>query len=256
MDLYTRCPVCDTTFRVTTQQLQASSGQVRCGECHGVFDAFATLTAREPQPAPEPSPQLPPESTGPAPAAAEPPSSRPSPPDPAASLYEWEFRMPPSPRHTLAWACAALVLLLLLAVQGALAFRAEVTAAFPQAANWYAHACRSLGCTFPPAKFLNYLHIEASDLNVVDPARPEEIEVSLAVRNRAPIDMRYPAFELTLTDSAEQAIARRVFLPPEYFGKSMPSAALLRAGGDMSVRMYLDTGKLRAAGYRIYLFYP
>src|SRR5258708_20684954 len=56
MDLYTRCPNCDTTFRVTTQQLQASGGQVRCGNCQKIFDAFATLTAREPQLAsPEPS---------------------------------------------------------------------------------------------------------------------------------------------------------------------------------------------------------
>jgi len=51
MNLYTRCLHCGTTFRVTTQQLQASSGQVRCGQCKQVFDAFATLTAQEPQPA-------------------------------------------------------------------------------------------------------------------------------------------------------------------------------------------------------------
>jgi hypothetical protein len=58
----------------------------------------------------------------------------------------------------------------------------------------------------------NYLHIEASDLKL-DPSHPNEIHLLLSVRNRAPIDLAYPAFELTLTDSREQAIARRVFLP-------------------------------------------
>ena len=53
MDLFTRCPQCDTAFRVTTQQLQASGGQVRCGHCEAIFDAFATLTAQEPQRAPQ-----------------------------------------------------------------------------------------------------------------------------------------------------------------------------------------------------------
>ncbi len=49
MDLYTRCGNCDTTFRVTTRQLQASGGRVRCGHCQQIFDAFATLTAQEPE---------------------------------------------------------------------------------------------------------------------------------------------------------------------------------------------------------------
>ena len=48
MSMYTRCPHCDTYFRVSREQLQASSGQVRCGRCERVFDAFATLTSQLP----------------------------------------------------------------------------------------------------------------------------------------------------------------------------------------------------------------
>ena len=48
MSMFTRCPHCDTVFRVTPQQLQVSSGQVRCGRCQEVFDAFSTLTSRLP----------------------------------------------------------------------------------------------------------------------------------------------------------------------------------------------------------------
>ena len=46
--MYTRCTHCDTVFRVTPQQLQASSGKVRCGRCHEVFDAFSSLSAQLP----------------------------------------------------------------------------------------------------------------------------------------------------------------------------------------------------------------
>jgi predicted Zn finger-like uncharacterized protein len=41
--LLTRCPECDTTFRVTDETLRKASGQVRCGRCASVFNAYAEL---------------------------------------------------------------------------------------------------------------------------------------------------------------------------------------------------------------------
>jgi hypothetical protein len=101
----------------------------------------------------------------------------------------------------------------------------------------------------------SFLHIEASDLKAPDPARPNEIELLVSVRNRAPMEQDYPAFELTLTNSQEQTIARRVFLPAEYL-RWMDAADGLKAGAELPIRLFLDTGELRAAGYRLYLFYP
>jgi predicted Zn finger-like uncharacterized protein len=45
--LFTRCPDCDTTFRVTDEALQKAHGQVRCGRCASVFNAYSEL--RDPQ---------------------------------------------------------------------------------------------------------------------------------------------------------------------------------------------------------------
>ena len=39
----TCCPGCQTTFRVTSEQLKARSGKVRCGECRKVFNALDSL---------------------------------------------------------------------------------------------------------------------------------------------------------------------------------------------------------------------
>lgn len=39
----TRCPACSTVFRVTSDQLRAKAGKVRCGYCQTVFNAFDGL---------------------------------------------------------------------------------------------------------------------------------------------------------------------------------------------------------------------
>ena len=48
--MITRCPACQTAFRVTETQLAARDGQVRCGTCARVFDARAHLFVETPAP--------------------------------------------------------------------------------------------------------------------------------------------------------------------------------------------------------------
>lgn len=43
MSQITRCPACKTQFKVATDQLRASEGWVRCGNCDEIFDAAAHL---------------------------------------------------------------------------------------------------------------------------------------------------------------------------------------------------------------------
>jgi len=64
MSLVTRCPACDTTFKVVRDQLRISDGWVRCGRCSQVFDATVDLqeapqvpampAVAAPEPAPDP----------------------------------------------------------------------------------------------------------------------------------------------------------------------------------------------------------
>ena len=267
MDLFTRCASCETTYRVTTQQLQASGGQVRCGQCQKIFDAFATLTAQEPQPAPRdtdiastPSDETAENKEDLRPAFSAAPVSQTGKPalkrsDPAAALYEWEFKMPEAPRRTALWTVLVLVMVTGLAAQAAYVFRTEMLVLLPHMRNYYALICGSIGCAIDLPKVSTYLHIEASDLKAVDPSHPNEIQLLLSVRNRSPVDLAYPAFELTLTNQMEQAIARRVFLPAEYLSPTMQTSGL-KAGTELPLELYLDTGVVRAAGYRLYLFYP
>lgn len=77
--LFTRCPDCDTTFRITDEALKKANGQVRCGRCASVFNAYAELhdpTAKsfEAQGAGESARKPPPATAAVAPTAATPPT--------------------------------------------------------------------------------------------------------------------------------------------------------------------------------------
>lgn len=264
MNLFTRCPACRTVFRVTTRELQASSGRVRCGNCQEVFDAFASLSAQEPA-----AEQVAPARDAPAGMAARPAvsppsaparvSERPAPaprPDPAASLYEWEFRAPPQRRHSALWASAALLLACAAIVQAAIAFRDELLDAVPATLMAYERACEWIGCELPLPRLAERLHVESSDLRVVNNALPNQIELIVLLRNRARLAVEYPAFELALTDGSSRVLGRRVFLPQEYLPADAAIGAGLPANAEVPIRLYLDTGSILASGYRVYFFYP
>lgn len=331
MDLFTRCSHCDTVFRVTTRHLQASGGQVRCGRCEAVFDAFASLTAKPPGEGPElqgneeqPASLRPasgdhaeayePASDSATPALPEmastesgpekteleqtwPPekgddetglvetlptetapggadeilseSQRETDPesdsalaetadsDVAANLYEWEFK--PAPRllaRTRLWLGLSVLLALGAFVQAGFVFRTEVLVNVPQARPVYEQVCRWMSCEIGLPRLADQLNIDASDLQIVDPGKPNLVKLTALVRNRARVPVEYPAFELTLTNAREQVVARRVFMPAEYLAGEVQRDTGLPGRQELSVNLYLDTGSLRAAGYRIYLFYP
>src|SRR5690606_27760752 len=46
----TRCPDCNTTFRITPEALGKAAGQVRCGRCACVFDAYTALMEHDTAP--------------------------------------------------------------------------------------------------------------------------------------------------------------------------------------------------------------
>ena len=71
MALATKCPHCNTIFRVAADQLKLRGGIVRCGACHEVFDGNAALV----EPAAKPTPVIPDVAAD---AAAAPPAAEPA----------------------------------------------------------------------------------------------------------------------------------------------------------------------------------
>ena len=53
--MFTTCSHCHTRFKVTAKQLKVADGQVRCGKCDQVFDAYVALESSRAKPAPVPT---------------------------------------------------------------------------------------------------------------------------------------------------------------------------------------------------------
>ncbi len=292
MTMFTRCTHCEAIFRVTLEQLQTSSGQVRCGVCENVFDAFVALSADDPRtdaeaaateevdfpPAPMEVELLeadggPPQaldldlSSGdempladePAFAQEAPRATRPAVPEPDEEdrypSFE-PFAVPqPVPTSSPAWAVLAVVLAVALVLQGAYFFRAEIAASWPETRSALETACVSLGCDVPLPRLADRLTIEASDLQALDPTRPNRVVLSATIRNRASLTQAWPMLELTLTNARDQVAARKVFAPEEYLEGGGPGRGIA-ANAEAGIRLRLDTADIVAAGYRIYLFHP
>jgi predicted Zn finger-like uncharacterized protein len=255
VNLTTRCPDCGTAFRVQPAQLSARGGKVRCGKCTRVFDGVAALVA-EGQPGTqaetEPSPQL---------ALFE--ASRKGPIGgtgeaanedvPGADFLE---EAPPPPRR-LAWTFGVALALAVLAAQAVHYFRTEIAVLVPETRPYLAAACATLKCNLKLPRRPKLMAIESSDLQA-DGRRENVIVLNAVLRNQAQFAQEYPALELTLTDERDEAVARRVLLPADYLaGQTADQLAQgIGAGADAALRIYFDTGGLRAVGYRMYLFFP
>jgi len=171
-----------------------------------------------------------------------------------------DFLTDEAPRagYTFLWGFLALLALLALFGQGTYHYRTEVAAQLPQTRPWLSAACEMLGCELRLAHRPELMSIESSDLQA-DPKRDNVIVLSAVIRNRARVAQEHPALELTLTDGADRALVRRVLLPKDYLDPRR--AAELREqgiapGAEALLRVSLDASRVRATGYRLYLFYP
>jgi predicted Zn finger-like uncharacterized protein len=255
--LVTKCPACDTVFRVTPDQLQAREGKVRCGRCMTVFDAAKALATVAPadlvlEPpgavAPASRPARPPEEPeekdyGPAPRQLS-----------LDELYPPEEARPPVSRW---WAVAAVTMVFSLAGQAAYFYRDDLATRYPGLKPPLVQMCQLLRCkVLPPQRLYGesgakQITIEASDLEVDDPARPGIIRLTATMRNYARYDLAYPAVDLVLTNTKEHTLARRIFLPQEYLERGKDVATGIAASAEITIRLVLDTGDLNPAGFRL-----
>jgi len=251
MSLVTRCPACGTAFRAQRAQLSARGGSVRCGKCGTVFDGIAALVEEgADQLALEPSPQL----------GLFDPSRR----QPAGAMPDSDLPLPPfmedepGPRRRWLWVALCLLGFGALAWQAVQRFHTELAAAVPESRALLAAACGAAGCELALPRRPDLMSIDSSDLQA-DPRREGLIVLNAVLRNRARFAQDYPTLELTLTDEGDRPVLRRVLAPRDYLEAARASALLTEGvapGGETALRVFLDAGRTRATGYRLYLFYP
>ena len=150
---------------------------------------------------------------------------------------------------------SSILLGLLLAAQLVYFLRTPIAARLPVVKPWLVAACTALGCNVPLPRDTDAIKISSSDL-LSDPAHPSRIQVSLLIANEAGYAEAYPHIELTLTDTHDAALAKRIFAPGEYLHATAKEAAGIKPGSEASVDLLLDIGNLPATGYRVLVFYP
>lgn len=150
-------------------------------------------------------------------------------------------------------AALAVVLLLQLAVL----FRTELITRWPQLRPTLVTLCDFYGCNVGWPTRAELLAVVGTELQAIPGT--DILELTAVVRNRASFRVALPAVEITLTDTNNRTLARKVFAPVDYLASSgEPSSRInegLGAGGDYIVRITFEARGLNAAGFVVYPFY-
>jgi predicted Zn finger-like uncharacterized protein len=151
----------------------------------------------------------------------------------------------------------SVMLALLAAAQLAVVFRSDVLTAWPAARPALAQLCNVFGCTLGWPTQPDQLAVISTELQSI--AGTDVLELTAVIRNRAPYTQALPALEVTLSDTQNRPVARKVFTPADYLAAAGEARTRidegLAAGADMTIRLFFETRGLQAAGFLVYPFY-
>ena len=270
MALVTLCPECSTTFRVTSEQLEAHSGDVRCGQCQHVFNSFSTLITVEESEISR-SAELNTSILNETPAAVE---ARVGTHDfdetpitqtdlsyfPKENTAAFDYEddnfdsKPVQEKLSLRWASACCALIFLLIGQLVYFYRVELSVAAPATKPWLVSYCDILNCTVPSPQDISLLSIESSEL-YANPTRHAETTMTATIRNYAPFPQVLPGLKLSLTNKNGESIASRVFNANDYLGGEAEFTQSIAPNKEVNIRLDYDSGELNATGYQLFLLY-
>lgn len=160
----------------------------------------------------------------------------------------------PGNRHRMA-TVLGISLLLLLSAQGAYYFRDTLAVKLPGLKPLLVDVCAQLGCSIELPREIELFSIESSELEA-DAKLANVITLHALLHNRSRSTQSWPSLELTLTDSRDDIIARRIFHPSEYLQDKAELDSGIGHNREKELALRLDTTDLRPSGYRLLLFYP
>lgn len=170
------------------------------------------------------------------------------------------------------WSLALLSLLLLatLVVQWGVQQRDTLAALEPRLVPALQALCGPLRCEIRAPRHIESLVIDSSTFNRLG---PDAYRLSFTLKNTGVVALEMPSLEVTLTDTHDQALVRRVLPPAQFGAKSATLAAqsdlaglvIMKVSGDVGASAPSSSfsspattpgGPLRVAGYRVLAFYP
>jgi hypothetical protein len=159
--------------------------------------------------------------------------------------------------RAVTWMGAFLLVLLACGLLGQVVYseRDRLASVDLRARDVLQQACAALGCDIKAYRQIESISVESSSFNKT---KGDAYLLSFVVANSADIQLAKPAIELTLTDSHDLPVLRRVLLPQDLD----PQGGLLSPHGEWVGRHGLSIGGVgadaesRIAGYRLLAFYP
>lgn len=158
-------------------------------------------------------------------------------------------------------------LLALLALQWMVQHKDRLAALKPQWTPVLQALCGTFQCEIRPPRHIESLLIDSSSFTKTG---IDTYRLSFALKNAGDIALEVPSLELTLTDTQDQAVVRRVVLPRQFGASVATLAARSELAGVVSLKVSADAERsgppsssataprapFRVAGYRILAFYP
>ena len=269
--MYTQCPACLTTFKVTPAQLATRGGMVRCGICSAIFHAKQRLLQVPPKPGAEAT----------APSREETVSAKKTKrvrggksrsassrrrrtrfvPDQATSAEDaaiptvTELEALVKPRsfwRPFFWSLGNLSLLILLAGQ-ILYFYHDELAADPSWRPVVGEFCDHAGCELRPRQDIARIELLQTSI-APHPKYANALRIRATLVNRATFAQAYPGMEISLTSNAGSVIARRTFAPAQYL--ETPASGALTPNVVASALLDVTNPDGKAVGYEIRLVTP
>ncbi|HJW82127.1 MAG TPA: DUF3426 domain-containing protein [Acidiferrobacterales bacterium] len=260
--MYTRCPQCQTVFRITAAQLKARDGMVRCGRCQHVFGADQHLMPRPAKGTVKAaSPAARKRATSKKVAVetnhAAVPAESIAPPFPAETP-EYDVAPPPLVRRrpvrtrTVYWAAGCVLLILLLAGQTLIFYGHDFARQTPALRPMIETLCAPLPCRkLPP---IDMRHMDLVETQVAPhPRYDKALRIKATLVNRADTVQPYPLLEVSLMDSQGQLVARRAYQPREYLSKPEAIQQGLPPQVAVSVQLDITSPGAQASGYEVLL---
>jgi predicted Zn finger-like uncharacterized protein len=174
------------------------------------------------------------------------------------------------PLMRVALASAAFVLLAVLLLQIAMFQRSTFAVTQPWASPGLQALCGFLNCQISPPQQIESVIIESSSFNKL---ANDAYRLKVVIRNTGAIPLAMPSLELTLTDTQDHALVRRVMTPAELGARASTLAAGAEFSGELTLTLQNPAtpasaaaassasspnavSLLRIAGYRVLAFYP
>jgi len=175
------------------------------------------------------------------------------------------------PLTRLSLSLLSLLLLATLAAQWAVQQRDMLAALEPRLLPVLQALCGPLRCEIRPPRHIEALVIDSSTFNRV---APDAYRLSFTLKNTGVAALEMPSLEVTLTDTQDQAVVRRVLAPAQFGAKAATLGAQSELAGLVIMKVSGDAvaasptspssssssasaaAPLRVAGYRVLAFYP